>query len=115
MNKTYITPKEARAIFIKFLMENNCLMEYIICYRGQYHRENYTPSQVFDTVIDRLSKDGGRFDVALLNASFGWASSSRELCKIRNKKLSCDYAFQYWNKLSGKLIKKYRWYHIKED
>ena len=115
MNKTYITPKKARAIFIKFLMENNCLIEYIICYRGQYHRENYTPSQVFDTVINKLNKDGGRFAVALLNASFGWASSSRELCKIRNEKLGCDYAYQYWNKLSGNLIKKYRYYYIREN
>lgn len=90
-------------------------MEYIICYRGQYNRENYTPSQVFDTVINKLNKDGGRFAVALLNASFGWASSSRELCKIRNKKLGCDYAYQYWNKLSAKLIKKYGCYYIKEN
>lgn len=115
VNKNYITPKKARAIFIKFLMENNCLMEYIICYRGQYHRENYTPSQIFDTVIDKLSENGGRFAVALLNASFGWASSYRDLYKICNKKLSCEYAYQYWNKLNGKLIEKYGGYYIKED
>lgn len=115
VNKNYITPKEARAIFIKFLMENNCLMEYIICYRGQYHRENYTPSQVFDNVIDKLNEHGGRFAVALLNASFGWASSYRDLYKICNKKLSCEYAYQYWNKLSEKLMEKYGCYYIKED
>lgn len=115
VNKNYITPKKARAIFIKFLMENNCLMEYIICYRGQYNRGNYTPSQIFDTVINKLNNFGGRFAVALLNASFGWSASSRELCKISNKKLSCDYAYQYWNKLNGKLIKKYGGYYIRED
>ena len=115
VSKNYITPKKARAIFIKFLMENNCYKEYIICYRGQYDRENYTPSQVFDTVINKLNKNCWGLALALLYASFGWASSSRELCKICNKKLSCDYAYRYWDKLSKKLIEKYGCYYIKED
>lgn len=115
VDKNYITPKKARAIFIKFLMENNCYKEYVICYRGQYDRKNYTPSQIFDTVINKLNNYGGWFAVALLDASFGWSASSRELCKISNKKLSCDYAYQYWDKLSRKLIKKYGGYYIRED
>ena len=90
-------------------------MEYIICYRGQYNRGNYTPSQIFDAVIDKLIYEGGRFAVALLSASFGWASSYRDLYKICNKKLSCEYAYQYWNKLNGKLIEKYGGYYIRED
>ena len=115
VNKNYITPKKARVIFIKFLMENNCYKEYIICYRGQYARKKYTPSQIFDNVINKLNECNGRFAVALLNASFGWASSYRDLYKISNKKLSCEYAYQYWNKLSEKLIEKYGDYYIKED
>lgn len=115
VNKNYITPKKARAIFIKFLMENNCYKEYVICYRGQYNRKNYTPSQIFDTVINKLGDYGGRLSVALLCASFGWASSSRDLYKINNKKLGCEYAYQYWDKLSIKLIKKYEGYYIRED
>lgn len=111
VNKNYLTQKEARKLFTKFLMENNCLIEYIVCYRyyNELLAENYSPSWIIDDVINKLRRDGRAIGLALENigTSFEWCKCQEVMCNLHGvSSLDFDrYAYNYWYLFSKKLYK----------
>ena len=112
MERIYVTQKEARAIFIKFLMENNCYKDYIICYKGQFDRAWYTPSRIFDNVIEKVRLSKSSLGNTLLYWSFGWATSGKDLCPRHSKMIDDNYGDKYWRSIDKKLREKYSRYFI---
>ena len=111
VNKNYITPKEARRLFTKFLMENNCLMEYIVCYRyfNSLPKDLCSPSWIIDDVIHKLRRDRRQIGFALENiaTSFEWSKCQEVMCHMHGiSSLKNDrYAYNYWYLFSKKLYK----------
>jgi len=114
MGDIRITPKEAKATFIKFLMSNNCYREYVECYKNNYQsteKKHFTPSQIFDYVITQIiNGHGRRLRVALIYCSFSWSYSSIVLCRMHNKAKFDSYS--YWAKLNYKFEDRYKDYLI---
>lgn len=104
----YITNKEAKARLIKFLMTNNCLREYINCYKF-YNHTDLTPSEIFDKVIDRLGVYGYTLGSAIymIELSFEWKGVCDVLCPMHNVAVNCCYSYNYWIKISELFFRKY--------
>lgn len=116
--RTYISKKEARALFVKFLMENNCLKQYIVCFKdfNQNHK-NKTASEVIDITMDRLV--GQRINILgqifnKIRVSFEWPSVCKPMREVFGITDFMD-AINFWSKLSTKLEGLYNNTFIADD
>lgn len=105
MRKT-LSKKEARAIFIKFLMENNCLQNFIICYKA-YNKCDMTPKEIMDKIINNASRCNYYFDDIFdkISISFDWVDKSVEEV-MRNMYYHDKVYWQYWSNINKKFKMK---------
>ena len=113
--KKYISNKAAKEIFSKFLMANNCLREFIVCYKYCNNLDS-TPSEICDRVINtlcfRLLPLGNAFSNIL--ASFHWESSFPVLCPMLGVPKNKERAYTYWIGISRKFKGKYESVYIEK-
>jgi hypothetical protein len=95
-----LSKKEARAIFVKFLLENNCLRQFVACYRA-YHKCDSSPDYIIDKVITRTKSTGYDFTDILsrISISFDWMDDNVVSACRKIDRMDCAI---YWSKINKK-------------
>ena len=108
--------KEARAIFVKFLLENNCLRQYVACYNA-FRKEELTPSEVIDRTIDYIQKIPFSFYEIFRYSSTSFFWYHPYVVDTMRDCFLCDDSADYWRKIRDKFemyvrLQKYSsWIH----
>jgi len=96
-----LSKKEARAIFVKFLLENNCLRQYVACYNA-FRKKELAPSEVIDRTIDYVQKIPFSFYEIFRysSTSFFWYHS----CVVDTMRdcFLCNDSADYWRRIRDK-------------
>ena len=108
-----ISTKEARVLFAKFLMEKNCLTQYLACFKhahAEYSKSS--PREIMVATIDRAIKYYG--DNANLGQILNKIPISFSWFEVDNFMKSNFNEEDYWMEISNSLDERYKDVKIKK-
>ena len=109
-----VTNKEARRLFVKFLLKNNCLKQYILCYRAQ-NGKKLTSKEIIDKTIHSLDTSthcSSKFLFSIFewgDISFNWYND--DVRDVMKNKYSV-FAPGFWERIYDKFMNEYKYYKL---